>query len=212
MHFSDPFQFELPLYSIYYYITIYIPSPIYKTRQTLLFARLDKARQGKNKRQSGEGTQRSLNVTNKLTFPSQTPLYSINHKYKYIHTYKYSTSRKMGSVIGVVRDPYEYSNSPIEDEHTARGGGAAVRGGGGGRKVFPTAASVAASSSSLSSSSVANNKPFTNIGATTTANTGMTMTGTPREKIPAVRLHVLDVPLIERHPFQEYRFSKKLGE
>lgn len=34
----------------------------------------------------------------------------------------------------------------------------------------------------------------------------------PRDKIQPVRLHALDVPQIDRHPFQEYRFSKKLGE
>lgn len=34
----------------------------------------------------------------------------------------------------------------------------------------------------------------------------------PREKVEKARMHTLEVPQIDRHPFQEYRFSKKLGE
>ena len=46
----------------------------------------------------------------------------------------------------------------------------------------------------------------------TLPSSSMQTTTTAMDKIQPVRMHVLDVPLIERHPFQEYRFSKKLGE
>lgn len=33
-----------------------------------------------------------------------------------------------------------------------------------------------------------------------------------QQRIEPVRINYLDVPYIDRHPFQDYRFGKKLGE
>ncbi len=88
----------------------------------------------------------------------------------------------MGGVIGV-KDPYEYSNSVEVDDFDKK---------------------------RESSSNNINNTSNNNMTVTLPSSSMQT---TPSiDKIQPVRMHVLDVPLIERHPFQEYRFSKKLGE